>query len=83
MEVPQDNGGSRDGSGGAFEKPMEPQNEGMKGDEPKIADDEPGQFAGLKVRRRAALAGNCKGDYVGVSSDPFLDKILRKQGKDE
>lgn len=81
MEVPQDNGGSRDGSGGAIEKPMEAQNEGAQGDELKIADEEPGQFAGLKVRRRAALAGNCKGDYVGVSYDPFLDKILRKQGK--
>ncbi|XP_074568381.1 uncharacterized protein LOC141824932 [Curcuma longa] len=80
VEVPQDNGGSRDGSGGAIEKPMEAQNEGAQGDELKIADEEPGQFAGLKVRRRAALAGNCKGDYVGVSYDPFLDKILRKQG---
>ncbi|XP_042382157.1 uncharacterized protein LOC121974925 isoform X2 [Zingiber officinale] len=81
VEVPQDNGGSRDGSGGAVEKPMEAQNEGMQGDELEIADEEPGQFAGLKLRRRAALAGNCKGDYVGVSYDPFLDKILRKQGK--
>ncbi|KAL6842577.1 hypothetical protein ACP4OV_027421 [Aristida adscensionis] len=35
---------------------------------------------GAKVRRRAAVLRDCKGDYIGVPSDPCLAKILSKQG---
>ncbi|PKA55901.1 hypothetical protein AXF42_Ash014573 [Apostasia shenzhenica] len=37
-------------------------------------------FMGMKVRRRASLLKECHGDYVGVTSDPYLSKILAKQG---
>ncbi|KAK8930578.1 hypothetical protein KSP39_PZI016089 [Platanthera zijinensis] len=39
-------------------------------------------FMGMKVPRRVYLHSeeDCKGDYVGVSSDPYLSNILRKQG---
>ncbi|KQK08787.1 myosin IB heavy chain [Brachypodium distachyon] len=44
----------------------------------------PGPAAGLlmgaKVRRRAAVYRDCKGDYIGVPNDPCLAKILSKQG---
>jgi hypothetical protein len=35
---------------------------------------------GAKVRRRAAVYRDCKGDYIGVPNDPCLTKILSKQG---
>jgi hypothetical protein len=35
---------------------------------------------GAKVRRRAAVYRDCKGDYIGVPNDPCLAKILSKQG---
>ncbi|KAJ0986224.1 hypothetical protein J5N97_004580 [Dioscorea zingiberensis] len=37
-------------------------------------------FIGMKVRRRASLHRDCKGDYLDVPSDPYLMKILSKQG---
>lgn len=73
VEVEEENGdGGYDG-----EKALEAQNEEA---EVKEVAEEMGQFTGLKVRRRAALFGECKGDYVGVPSDPFLHRILTKQG---
>ncbi|CAL9144763.1 uncharacterized protein LOC104000657 [Musa acuminata AAA Group] len=73
VEVEEENGdGGYDG-----EKALEAQNEEA---ETKEVAEEMGQFTGLKVRRRAALFGECKGDYVGVPSDPFLHRILTKQG---
>ncbi|XP_022764247.1 myosin heavy chain IB-like isoform X2 [Durio zibethinus] len=42
-------------------------------------DQEP--FMGIKVRRKASLRREYKGDYLDVPSRPFLMKILRKQGK--
>ncbi|XP_022764244.1 myosin IB heavy chain-like isoform X1 [Durio zibethinus] len=41
-------------------------------------DQEP--FMGIKVRRKASLRREYKGDYLDVPSRPFLMKILRKQG---
>lgn len=37
-------------------------------------------FMGMKVRRRASIHKDCKGDYIGIPSDPFLSKMLSKQG---
>ncbi|KAM0908415.1 hypothetical protein ACQ4PT_015478 [Festuca glaucescens] len=39
-----------------------------------------GLLMGAKVRRRAAVYRDCKGDYIGVPNDPCLAKILSKQG---
>ncbi|KAK7828286.1 uncharacterized protein LOC112020214 [Quercus suber] len=41
-------------------------------------DQEP--FMGVKVRRRASLHRDYKGDYIDVASHPYLMKILQKQG---
>lgn len=41
-------------------------------------DQEP--FMGVKVRRRASLHRDYKGDYLDVPSNPYLMKILQKQG---
>ncbi|KAK4277513.1 hypothetical protein QN277_015503 [Acacia crassicarpa] len=41
-------------------------------------DQEP--FMGIKVRRKASLHRDFQGDYVDVPSQPFLMKILQKQG---
>ncbi|KAK7255764.1 hypothetical protein RIF29_29183 [Crotalaria pallida] len=41
-------------------------------------DQEP--FMGIKVRRKASLHRDYKGDYLDVPSHPFLMKILQKQG---
>ncbi|XWS48511.1 hypothetical protein CRYUN_Cryun13aG0084300 [Craigia yunnanensis] len=41
-------------------------------------DQEP--FMGVKVRRKASLRREFKGDYLDIPSRPFLMKILQKQG---
>ncbi|GKU89184.1 hypothetical protein SLEP1_g3354 [Rubroshorea leprosula] len=41
-------------------------------------DQEP--FMGVKVRRKASLHRDYRGDYLDVPSHPFLMKILQKQG---
>ncbi|XVF12612.1 hypothetical protein REPUB_Repub08aG0134000 [Reevesia pubescens] len=41
-------------------------------------DQEP--FMGVKVRRKASLRREFKGDYLDIPSRPFLLKILQKQG---
>ena len=41
-------------------------------------DQEP--FMGVKVRRKASLHRDYKGDYIDVASHPFLIKLLQKQG---
>ncbi|KAJ4705894.1 myosin heavy chain-related [Melia azedarach] len=41
-------------------------------------DQEP--FMGMKVRRKASLHRDYKGDYLDVPSHPYLMKILQKQG---
>lgn len=41
-------------------------------------DQEP--FMGVKVRRKSSLRRYAKGDYIDVPSNPFLMKILKKQG---
>ena len=41
-------------------------------------DQEP--FMGFKVRRKASLRREYKGDYLDIPSRPFLMKILQKQG---
>ena len=41
-------------------------------------DQEP--FMGIKVRRKASLHRDYKGDYIDVPSNQFLMKILQKQG---
>ncbi|XWS61278.1 hypothetical protein CRYUN_Cryun07bG0112700 [Craigia yunnanensis] len=35
---------------------------------------------GVKVRRKASLRREYKGDYLDIPSRPFLMKILQKQG---
>lgn len=42
-------------------------------------DQEP--FMGVKVRRKASLHRDYKGDYLDVPSRPYLMKILQKQGQ--
>ncbi|TXG71103.1 hypothetical protein EZV62_006038 [Acer yangbiense] len=37
-------------------------------------------FMGIKVRRKASLHRDYKGDYLDVPSRPYLMKILQKQG---
>lgn len=37
-------------------------------------------FMGVKVRRAASVHGDYRGDYLHVSSKPYLLKILAKQG---
>ncbi|XP_008794989.1 myosin IB heavy chain-like [Phoenix dactylifera] len=37
-------------------------------------------FMGVKVRRRASLRRDCKGDYLDVPSDPYLSSMLSKRG---
>ncbi|XP_050226026.1 uncharacterized protein LOC126675429 [Mercurialis annua] len=41
-------------------------------------DQEP--FMGVKVRRKASLHREIKGDYIGVPSNAYLMKLLQKQG---
>lgn len=41
-------------------------------------DQEP--FMGVKVRRKASLRREYKGDYLDIPSRPFLMKILQKRG---
>ncbi|KAL5989237.1 hypothetical protein ACLOJK_010127 [Asimina triloba] len=42
--------------------------------------DEQEPFMGVKVRRKASLHRDYKGDYIDVPSHPYLIKILEKQG---
>ncbi|CAL9008819.1 unnamed protein product [Prunus brigantina] len=44
-------------------------------------DQEP--FMGVKVRRKASFRREYKGDYIDVRSNPYLMKILQKQGDKE
>jgi hypothetical protein len=37
-------------------------------------------FMGVKVRRKASLHRDYKGDYIDVASHPYLIKLLQKQG---
>ncbi|KAK1399470.1 TH1 domain-containing protein [Heracleum sosnowskyi] len=37
-------------------------------------------FMGVKVRRKGSIIRDYKGDYLGVTSIPFLEKILEKHG---
>ncbi|KMT16093.1 hypothetical protein BVRB_3g052600 [Beta vulgaris subsp. vulgaris] len=52
--------------------------------EPQPSDDNPSQnlepFMGVKVRRLASFHRDYRGDYLDVSSNPYLLKILDKQG---
>ncbi|ONK69833.1 uncharacterized protein A4U43_C05F27210 [Asparagus officinalis] len=51
------------------------------GDEGREASGDPHPFIGMKVSRRASIYRECTdGDYIGVESDPYLKKILSKQG---
>ncbi|XP_058096059.1 uncharacterized protein LOC131241290 isoform X3 [Magnolia sinica] len=43
-----------------------------------IDDQEP--FMGVKVRRKTSLYRDYKGDYIDVTSHPYLIKILERQG---
>ncbi|KAK3219680.1 hypothetical protein Dsin_013650 [Dipteronia sinensis] len=40
-------------------------------------------FMGMKVRRKASLHRDYKGDYLDVPSRPYLMKILQKQGDNQ
>lgn len=37
-------------------------------------------FMGVKVRRKASLHREYKGDYIDVPSHPYLMKVMEKQG---
>uniref|UniRef100_A0A1D1Z7R9 Myosin ID heavy chain n=1 Tax=Anthurium amnicola TaxID=1678845 RepID=A0A1D1Z7R9_9ARAE len=65
-------GSTAGGEGGGFNRPqLLPSN--------KVTEDlEP--FMGVKVRRRASIHRDCKGDYLDVQSNPYLMKLLSKQG---
>ncbi|KAG1367713.1 myosin IB heavy chain [Cocos nucifera] len=62
------------------EKAPETLDGGEEGAEVKVAPENPTLFVGMKVRRRASIHRECKGDYIGIPSDPFLSKMLSKQG---
>ncbi|MED6208549.1 hypothetical protein PIB30_046194 [Stylosanthes scabra] len=51
----------------------------MRPSNSNISDDQE-PFMGIKVRRKASLFREYLGDYIGVPSNPFLIKILQKQG---
>ncbi|XP_019704986.1 uncharacterized protein [Elaeis guineensis] len=54
--------------------------EGQKISEANNTGGELKPFMGVKVRRRASLRRDCKGDYLDVPSDPCLSSILSKRG---
>ncbi|KAL2318342.1 hypothetical protein Fmac_032218 [Flemingia macrophylla] len=54
----------------------------FKSSSSNVSDDQE-PFMGMKVRRKASLHRDCKGDYVNVPSHPFLINILRKQGDNQ
>ncbi|XP_010924811.2 uncharacterized protein [Elaeis guineensis] len=62
------------------EEAPETLDDGEEGPEGKEAPENPTLFMGMKVRRRASIHRDCKGDYIGIPSDPFLSKMLSKQG---
>lgn len=38
-------------------------------------------FLGMRIKRRASIFSDCDdGDYIGVDSDPYISKILSRQG---
>lgn len=51
----------------------------FKSSNSNVSDDQE-PFMGIKVRRKASLHRDHKGDYLNVPSHPFLIKILQKQG---
>jgi hypothetical protein len=60
--------------------PPPPTAAGGGGTEEMVPAPAAGLLMGAKVRRRAAVYRDCKGDYIGVPNDPCLAKILSKQG---
>ncbi|RDY09107.1 Myosin IB heavy chain, partial [Mucuna pruriens] len=54
----------------------------FKSSNSNVSDDQE-PFMGIKVRRKASLHRDYKGDYIHVASHPFLMKILHKQGDNE
>uniref|UniRef100_A0A0R0GRY4 TH1 domain-containing protein n=1 Tax=Glycine max TaxID=3847 RepID=A0A0R0GRY4_SOYBN len=54
----------------------------FKSSNSNVSDDQE-PFMGIKVRRKASLHRDHKGDYLNVPSHPFLIKILQKQGDNE
>ncbi|XP_072967624.1 uncharacterized protein [Typha angustifolia] len=70
---------SREENGGVGGR-QDPAAETLGGGEMEGAAADPVLFIGMKVRRRASAQRDCKGDYIGVPSDPYLAKLLAKQG---
>lgn len=54
----------------------------FKSSNSNVSDDQE-PFMGIKVRRKASLHRDYKGDYFNVPAHPFLMKILHKQGDNE
>ncbi|KAK7385040.1 hypothetical protein VNO78_30747 [Psophocarpus tetragonolobus] len=54
----------------------------FKSSNSNVSDDQE-PFMGVKVRRKASLHRDYKGDYLDVPSHDFLMKILHKHGDDE
>ncbi|CAL1404798.1 unnamed protein product [Linum trigynum] len=64
------NGGGEEEGGGATK---------LRSTSSNVSDDQE-PFMGVKVRRKASLHREVKGDYIDVPSHPRLMKILQKQG---
>lgn len=74
--TPRSNGGD---ASQTLEKGAEREDHG--GTEGKDGSEDHLLFMGMRVRRRASIYKECtNGDYIGVDSDPYLMKILSKQG---
>lgn len=68
---------------------QDPAAEDGGGDEPRLRSTFPGEmaednqepFMGMKVRRKASLHREYRGDYLDVPSNGFLMRILEKHGR--
>ncbi|KAI4384801.1 hypothetical protein MLD38_002904 [Melastoma candidum] len=71
-----------DGGEAYGEEEEEEQGMGLRKTSGEVTEDH-GPFMGMKIRRKASLRGEYKGDYVGVFNYPFIEKILQKQGDNQ
>ena len=80
LEEPAPDNNSDDASQ-TLEKGGEREQQGGGGEEGRDGSRDLQPFMGMKIRRRASIFKECiDGDYIGVDSDPYLTKILAKQG---
>ncbi|XP_010262800.1 PREDICTED: myosin IB heavy chain [Nelumbo nucifera] len=62
---------------------LAPQDERLRLKPSENVTEEQEPFMGVKVRRRASFRRDYKGDYLDVPSQPYLMKILEKQGDNQ